>query len=55
MAGYNLYWQQRKGEILVEMKVEPVGWGETKKIQIKLATICNKNEQQQDANNYAQV
>jgi len=52
---YNLFWQQRKGEILEEMKVEPVGWRETKKIQIKLATTCNKNEQQQDANNYAEL
>ena len=37
------------------MKVEPVGWVETKKIQVKLATTCHKNEQQQDANNYAEL
>jgi hypothetical protein len=24
-------------------------WQETKKMQVKLATTCNKNEQQQDA------
>jgi hypothetical protein len=24
------------------------GWQETKKIEIKLAAICNKNEQQED-------
>jgi len=38
------------------MEVEPFGWWETKNIQIKLATMCNKNEQQQqDANNYAEL
>ena len=28
-------------------------WGEIKKMQIKLATICNKNKQEQDAKNNA--
>jgi hypothetical protein len=37
------------------MKVEQVGLGKTKKIQLKLATTCNKNEQQQDGNNYAEL
>jgi len=30
-------------------------WQETKKIQIKLAMTCNKNEQQQDAKNSAEL
>jgi len=29
-------------------------WRETRKIQIKLATACNENEQQQDAKNNAE-
>ena len=31
------------------------GGRETKKIKIKLATTCNKNEQQQDAKNNAEL
>jgi hypothetical protein len=30
-------------------------WQETKNIHIKLATTCNKNEQQQDARNNAEI
>ena len=30
-------------------------WRETKKIQIQLATTCNKNEQQQDGKNNAEL
>jgi hypothetical protein len=30
-------------------------WRETKKMQIKLATTCNKNEQQQNAKNNTDV
>jgi hypothetical protein len=30
-------------------------WRETKKIQIKFATTCEKNEQQQDAKNNAEL
>ena len=42
---------KRNEEILEEWKVER----ETKKIQIKLVTTCNKNEQQQDAKNNAEL
>jgi hypothetical protein len=35
-------------------EVEPVD-KKLKKIQIKLATTCNKNEQQQDAKNNAEL
>ena len=35
--------------------VKSTSWRETKKIQIKLATTCNKNEQQQDAKNNAEL
>jgi len=30
-------------------------WRETKKTEIKLATTCNKNEQQQDAKSNAKL
>jgi hypothetical protein len=32
-----------------------ISWRETKKVQIKLVSICNKNEQQQDADNNAEL
>ena len=35
------------------MKVEPTSWPETKKIQIKFATTCKRNEEQGDAKNNA--
>jgi len=44
-SGIHTFWSQRKEEILEELKVEPVG-RETEEIQNKLATACNKNEQQ---------
>jgi hypothetical protein len=37
-----------------ELKAEPVD-EETKKVQIKLATACNKNEQQEDGKNSAEL
>jgi hypothetical protein len=37
-------------------KIECItSWRKTKKIQIKVAMTCNKNEQQQDAKNNAQL
>jgi hypothetical protein len=45
---------KRNEEILEELKAEPVD-EETKKIQIQLATTCNKNEQQQDGKNSAEL
>jgi len=41
-AGYNPFDHTRNKEILQELKAEPVD-KESKKIQIKLATTCNKN------------
>jgi hypothetical protein len=38
------------GDILEELNVEPFE-RETKKIQIKLTTTCDENEQQQDDKN----
>jgi len=50
-AEYTLFfYHKRDEEILEELKVER----ETKKIQVKLATTCNKNEQQQDVKNNAE-
>jgi len=42
-------------EILKDLKAEPTVWPETKKIQIKFATTCKQNEQQQDAKNIAKL
>jgi hypothetical protein len=53
-AGYTLCEHKRKEEILKELKAEPVD-EETKKIQIQLATTCNKNEQQRDGKNNAEL
>jgi hypothetical protein len=46
-VGYTLFDHKKNGEILEEMKVEPVNV-KLRIIQIKLATTCNKNEQQRD-------
>jgi hypothetical protein len=51
-ARYPLSDYKRKEEIFVRAKVEPVD-EKLKKIQIKLATTCNKNEQ--DAKNNAEL
>jgi len=53
-AGCTLFDHKRNEETLEEMKVEPVD-EKLKKIQMKLATICNKKEQQQDAKNNAEL
>jgi hypothetical protein len=50
----NLFDHKRKEKILGELKVEPVE-RETKKIQIGLATTCDKNEQQQDVKQNAEL
>jgi hypothetical protein len=47
--GYILFDHERNEEILEELKVEPVDEKLKKKIQIKLTTTSNKNEQHQDA------
>jgi hypothetical protein len=47
-AGYTLFDHKRNEEILEQMKVEPVNV-KLRIIQTKLATTCNKNEQQHDA------
>jgi len=49
--GYILSDNEKSEEILEELKVEPVEEKPKKKIQIKLTTTCNKNEQHQDAKN----
>ena len=46
-AGCSLFDHKKTENILDEMKVDPVD-EKLKKVKIKLATICNKNEQQQD-------
>jgi len=46
-AGYTLFEHKKKEEIL-EKTVRRNSWQETKKIQIKLATTCKKNDQQQN-------
>ena len=48
------FWAQKERKVLKELKAEPVD-GESKKIQIKLATTCNKNEQQRDGKNNAEL
>jgi len=50
----SLYEHKKNEEILNELKAEPVD-EETKKIQIQLATTCNKNEQQRDGKNIAEL
>ena len=51
-ARHPLFDHIRKEEILEEQKAEPAD-GKLKKIQVELATTCNKYEQQQDAKNNA--
>ena len=53
-AGYTLFDHKKNEEILEEMKVEPVNL-KLRIIQIKLATTCNKDEQQHDAKNSAEL
>jgi hypothetical protein len=53
-AGYNLFDHIRNKEILQELKAELVD-KESKKKQIKLATTCNKNVQEQDGINNAEL
>jgi hypothetical protein len=45
------FWPQKNEEILEELTVEQVDEKLRKYVQIKLATTCNKNEQQQVARN----
>jgi hypothetical protein len=53
-AGYTLFDHKRNGDILEELKVEPAD--ETlRNYKIKLATTCNKNEQQRGAKNNAEL
>jgi hypothetical protein len=47
---YTLFDHQLNKEISKELEVETVG-RETKKIQIRLVTTCEKNEQKQDPKN----
>jgi len=51
-ARYNISDHQRNKEILVGLKVEPI---EEKLRGYKSITTCNKNEQQQDAKNNAEL
>jgi len=51
---YNLFDPKRKATNLEELKAEPVE-RETKNIQIQLATTYDKNEQQQDAKQNAEL
>jgi hypothetical protein len=53
-AGYTLFDHKRNEEIVEEMKVDPVNV-KLRITQIKLATTSNKNEQQQDAKNNAEL
>jgi hypothetical protein len=48
------FWLQKEERNFGRAEVEPVD-EKLKKIQIKLATTCNKNEQQQDAKNNAEL
>jgi len=52
--GYTLFDHKRNEEILEQMKAEPVNV-KLRIIQNKLATTCNKNEQQHDAKNSAEL
>jgi len=52
-AGYTLFDHKRNEEI--GRAESRTSWRETKKIQIKFATTCKKNEQQQDAKNNAEL
>jgi len=49
LSGYKI-----KGRNFGRTKVDPAD-EKLKKIQIKLSTTCNKNEQQQDAKNNAEL
>jgi hypothetical protein len=49
-VGATLVKHKRNEEILEELKVEPA----EEKLRNKLATTCNKNEQQNDAKNNAE-
>ena len=51
-ARYNISDHQRNKEILVGLKVEPI---EEKLRGYKSITTCNKNEQQQDGKNNAEL
>jgi hypothetical protein len=53
-AGYTNFDHKRNEQILEELKAEPVH-EETKKIQIQLSPTCNKNGQQQDGKNCAEL
>jgi hypothetical protein len=53
-ARYALVDQKRNEEIFEEFKIEPAD-KKLKRIQIRLATTCNKNEQQQDARTDAEL
>jgi len=53
-AGYNLFDHKKKEEIFLRVETRTSG-RETKKIQIKLATTSNKNEQQHDSKNNAEL
>jgi hypothetical protein len=47
-------WSQKQWrKIFVELKVEPDE--KTKKLQMKFVTTCNKNEQQKDGKNNAEL
>jgi hypothetical protein len=53
-AGFTHFDHKKNEQILEELKEEPV-YEETKKIQIKLATTRNKNEQRQDGKNSVEL
>ena len=51
-ARYTLFGHKWNDEMSERVESRAI-WRETKKMQIKLATTCYKNEQQQDAKNNA--
>jgi hypothetical protein len=46
------FWPQKESRNFGRVEIRASQW-ESKKMQIKLATTCDKNEQQQDAKNNA--
>jgi len=50
----NPLWPQKEWRNLGKVGSR-ANWRETKKIQIKLATTCTKNEQQEDAKNNTEL
>jgi hypothetical protein len=53
-GGVHSFWLQKEGRNFGRVE-SLTNWRETKKMQIKLATTCNKNEQQQDAKNNSEL